>query len=62
MNQSCGGKGHRLVVSDPGQKAQMETVWDLQQLQSLRGRTERKRDLETIICVQHQLCGPVTIL
>lgn len=49
-------------MSDPVEEVEMKAVRDLQQLQSLCGREERKRDLETIICVQHQLCGAFVVL
>lgn len=49
-------------MSDPVEEVEMKAVRDLQQLQSLCGRAERKRDLETIICVHHQLCRAFVVL
>ena len=40
----------------------MQTAWDLQQLQSLRGRAEGEGDLEAVLCVQHQLVGALVVL
>lgn len=48
--------------SYPGQEPQVKAAGDLQQLQSLRGRAEGERDLETVVRIKHELGRPVTIL
>ena len=52
----------RVVVLQSGEEAQVQTAWDLQQLQSLSGRAEGEGDLEAVLGVQHQLGGALVVL
>ena len=50
------------MVLQSGEEAQVQTAWDLQQLQSLSGRREGEGDLEAVLGVQHQLRGALVVL